>query len=185
MISAGDFRNGTIVEFEDDIFQVVDIKYVKPESATAFVRTKLKDIFTGEMVEKTFSPGTKLPLAPVDRKDMQFLFKNGDTYHFMDVESYDQVDINECVVEDSLKFVKENEMVKVCFYKGNAFSIEPPLFAELQVKETEKVELDSLDTTDRKKATVETGAIVDVPVFVNEGDIIKIDTRTGEYLSRV
>lgn len=185
MISAGDFRNGITLEIDGSIFQIIEFQHVKPGKGAAFVRTKLKNIISGGVVEKTFRPTEKFPQARIDRKDMQYLYSDGDLYHFMDVETYDQVALNEETIGDALKFVKENDMCKVCSHNGNVFAIEPPLFVELEVTETEPGFKGDTATGATKPATVETGATVSVPLFVNLGDKIKIDTRTGEYLSRV
>ena len=185
MISAGDFRNGITIEYENSIYQIIEFQHVKPGKGAAFVRTKLKNIISGGVVEKTFRPTEKCPQARIDRKDMQYLYEDGDLYYFMDTETYDQVGLNADSVGDSLKFVKENEMVKVCSHNGNVFAIEPPLFVELVITETEPGIKGDTATGATKPATVETGATVYVPLFVNQDDVIKIDTRTGEYLSRV
>ena len=182
--SAGDFRNGTTFEMEGNVYRVVEFQHVKPGKGSAFVRTKLKNIKNGGVVEKTFRPTEKCPQARIDRKDMQYLYSD-DLYHFMDVETYEQIDLAPESVGDALKFVKENEMVKVCSHNGNVFAVEPPINVELQITETEPGFKGDTATGATKPATVETGATVSVPLFVNEGDVIKIDTRTGEYLSRV
>ena len=185
MISAGDFRNGITIELEGNVFQIIEFQHVKPGKGAAFVRTKLKNIKRGGVIEKTFRPTEKCPQARIDRKDMQYLYSDGDLFNFMDVETYDQVALNAETIGDSLKFVKENEMVKMLSHKGQVFAIEPPLFAELEVTETEPGFKGNTSTGATKPATVETGALVYVPLFVEIGDVIKIDTRTGEYLSRV
>ena len=185
MISAGDFRNGITIEYENSIYQIIEFQHVKPGKGAAFVRTKLKNIISGGVVEKTFRPTEKCPQARIDRKDMQYLYEDGDLYYFMDTESYDQVGLNADKVGDSLKFVKENEMVKVCSHNGNVFAVEAPLFVELEIIDTEPGFKGDTATGATKPATVETGATVSVPLFVNQHDVIKIDTRTGEYLSRV
>lgn len=185
MISAGDFRNGITIEYENSIYQIIEFQHVKPGKGAAFVRTKLKNIISGGVVEKTFRPTEKCPQARIDRKDMQYLYEDGDLFYFMDTETYDQVGLNADKVGDSLKFVKENEMVKVCSHNGNVFAIEPPLFVELVITDTEPGIKGDTATGATKPATVETGATVYVPLFVNQDDVIKIDTRTGEYLSRV
>ena len=185
MISAGDFRNGITIEFEGNVYQIIEFQHVKPGKGAAFVRTKLKNIKSGGVVEKTFRPTEKCPQARIDRRDMQYLYNDGDLYYFMDVQTYDQVALNKETIGDALKFVKENEMVKVCSYNGNVFAIEPPLFVELQITETEPGFAGNTAQGATKPAIVETGAQVSVPLFVNQGDVIKIDTRTGEYLSRV
>ena len=185
MISAGDFRNGVTIELEGNVYQIIEFQHVKPGKGAAFVRTKLKNIISGGVVEKTFRPTEKCPTAHIDRKDMQYLYADGELFTFMDMESYEQISVNKDEVGDSLKFVKENEMCKVCSYKGNVFAIEPPLFVELEITDTEPGFKGDTATGATKPATVETGAQVAVPLFVEQGDVIKIDTRTGEYLSRV
>lgn len=185
MISAGDFRNGITIEFEGNVYQIIEFQHVKPGKGAAFVRTKLKNIINGGVVEKTFRPTEKCPQARIDRKDMQYLYADGDLYNFMDTETYDQIALNSDTVGDALKFVKENEMVKICSYNGNVFAIEPPLFVELEITETEPGFKGDTATGATKPAIVETGAKVMVPLFVDQGEVIKIDTRTGEYLSRV
>ena len=185
MISAGDFRNGVTLEMDNNIYQIIEFQHVKPGKGAAFVRTKLKNIVNGGVIEKSFRPQEKFPQARIDRKDMQYLYSDGDLYHFMDVESYDQIALNDETVGDALKFVKENDMCKVCSHNGNVFAIEPPLFVELEVTETEPGFKGDTATGTSKPATVETGATVSVPLFVEIGNKIKIDTRTGEYLSRV
>ena len=185
MISAGDFRNGVTIDIDGAIFQIIEFQHVKPGKGAAFVRTKLKNIKSGGVVEKTFRPTEKCPKAHVDRKDMQYLYNDGDLSYFMDQENYEQVALNGDAVGDSLKFVKENEVCKVCSHKGEVFSVEPPLFVELVITETEPGFKGDTATGATKPATVETGATVQVPLFVDQGETIKIDTRTGEYLSRV
>ena len=185
MISAGDFRNGITVEMDNGIYQIIEFQHVKPGKGAAFVRTKLKNIVNGGVIEKSFRPQEKFPQARIDRRDMQYLYNDGDLYYFMDVESYDQIGLNQDTVGDSLKFVKENDMCKVCSHNGNVFAIEPPLFVEFEVTETEPGFKGDTATGATKPATVETGAVVSVPLFVETGDKLKIDTRTGEYLSRV
>ena len=185
MISAGDFKNGVTVEIDGNIYQILEFQHVKPGKGAAFVRTKLKNIISGGVVEKTLRPTEKFPKAHIDRKDMQYLYRDGDLFNFMDVETYDQIALNEDVVGDSLKSVKENEVVKICSHNGNVFSVEPPLFVELAITETEPGFKGDTAQGATKPATVETGAIVMVPLFVEQGDVLKIDTRSGEYLSRV
>ena len=185
MISAGDFRNGVTLEIEGTVFQIVEFQHVKPGKGAAFVRTKLKNIINGGLVERSFRPTEKFPQARIDRKDMQYLYEDGGLFTFMDVETYDQVALNAETIGDALKFVKENEMCKVCSYNGSVFSVEPPLFVELQITETEPGFKGDTATGATKPAIVETGAQVNVPLFVEQGETIKIDTRTGEYLSRV
>ena len=185
MISAGDFRNGITIEVDSNIFQIIEFQHVKPGKGAAFVRTKLKNIINGGVVEKTFRPTEKFPQARIDRKDMQYLYSDGDLFTFMDMETYDQISLNQDAIGDALKFVKENEVCKICSHNGSVFAVEPPLFVELAITETEPGFKGDTATGANKPATVETGAQVYVPLFVNEGDVIKIDTRTGEYLSRV
>ena len=185
MVSAGDFKNGLTVEIEGNIYQILEFQHVKPGKGAAFVRTKLKNIINGGVVEKTFRPTEKFETAHIDRKDMQYLYTDGDLYNFMDMETYDQLAVNADVVGDSLKFVKENETVKVISHQGNVFAIEPPITVELRVTETEPGVKGDTATGATKPAIVETGAQIMVPLFVNQDDVLKIDTRTGEYLSRV
>lgn len=185
MISAGEFRNGVTIEYDGNIFQIIEFQHVKPGKGAAFVRTKLKNIKTGGVVEKTFRPTEKCPQAHIERKDMQYLYSDGDLFHFMDVETYDQIALNAEQIGDALKFVKENEMVKTVAHAGTIFTVEPPLFVELLITECEPGVKGDTATGATKPCTVETGANVLVPLFVNEGDTIKIDTRTGDYLSRV
>ena len=185
MISAGDFRNGITIELDGNVYQIIEFQHVKPGKGAAFVRTKLKNIKSGVVVEKTFRPTEKCPQARIDRKDMQYLYSDGDLFYFMDTENFEQIALNKETVGDALKFVKENEMCKVCSHNGNVFSVEPPLFVELEITDTEPGFKGDTATGANKPATVETGAQVNVPLFVDRGDRIKIDTRTGEYLSRV
>ncbi len=184
MVSAGDFRNGLTLEIEGTVYQIIEFQHVKPGKGAAFVRTKIKDIINGGVVEKTFRPTEKFPSARVDRKDMQYLYADGDLYNFMDPESYEQIAIGKDVVGDAMKFVKENEVCKVSSYNGSVFAVDPPISVELEVTETEPGIKGDTATGATKPATVETGATVIVPLFVNQGDRIKIDTRTGEYSSR-
>ena len=185
MISAGDFRNGVTLEIDGNVYQIMEFQHVKPGKGAAFVRTKIKNVINGGVVEKTFRPTEKFPAARIDRVDMQYLYADGDLYYFMDTENYEQIALNQDTVGDALKFVKENEMCKICSHNGSVFSVEPPLFVELVITDTEPGFKGDTATGASKPATVETGAQVNVPLFVNQGDKIKIDTRTGEYLSRV
>ena len=185
MISAGDFRNGITLEIEGNVFQIMEFQHVKPGKGAAFVRTKIKNVMSGGVVERTFRPTEKFPAARIDRVDMQYLYSDGDLFHFMDVNTYEQVALNPDSIGDALKFVKENEMCKVCSYNGNVFSVEPPLFVELEITDTEPGFKGDTAQGATKPAVVETGATVYVPLFVDQGDKIKIDTRTGEYLSTV
>ena len=184
MISAGDFRNGVTVEIDGNVCQIVEFQHVKPGKGAAFVRTKYKNIITGSVLEKSFRPTEKFPTARIERVDMQYLYNDGGLYYFMNVETFDQIGLTEDQVGDSLKFVKENEMVKICSHNGNVFAIEPPLFVELVVTETEPGFAGNTAQGATKPAIVETGAKVNVPLFVDQGETIKIDTRTGAYLSR-
>ena len=184
-IAAGDFKNGITIEVEGKVCQVVEFQHVKPGKGAAFVRTKLKDIINGGVVEKSFRPTEKFPAARIERVDMQYLYNDGDLYNFMNNETYDQVAVNKETVGDSLKFVKENETVKICSYNGNVFAVEAPLFVELEITETEPGFAGNTAQGASKPATVETGAQINVPLFVNQGDVVQIDTRTGEYLKRV
>ena len=185
MITAGDFKNGVTIEYDGKVCQIVEFQHVKPGKGAAFVRTKLKDIVNGGVVETSFRPTEKFPQAHIERKDMQYLYNDGDLYNFMDVENYDQIALSQEDIGDALKFVKENEMVKVCSHNGSVFAVEPPLFVELEITETEPGFKGDTATGATKPAVVETGATVYVPLFVEQNDVIKIDTRTGEYLSRV
>lgn len=184
MITAGDFRNGVTFELDGQIFQVVEFQHVKPGKGAAFVRTKMKNIITGATVERTFNPTDKVEQAHIERKDMQYLYNDGDLFYFMDTETYEQLPIGKDTIGDTFKFVKENMTVKILSYKGNVFGIEPPTFVELEITETEPGFKGDTATGATKPATLETGAIVKVPLFVNQGDKIRIDTRTGEYLER-
>ena len=184
MISAGDFRNGVTVEIDGQVLQIIEFQHVKPGKGAAFVRTKLKNVISGGVVEKTFRPTEKFPSARIDRVDMQYLYNDG-SYNFMNVETYDQISLPEDIVGDAMKFVKENDICKICSYKGSVFSVEPPMFVELEVTDTEPGFKGDTATGATKPAIVETGAQVAVPLFVNIGDKIQIDTRTSEYLKRV
>ena len=184
MISAGDFRNGMTFEMDGQVVQVIEFQHVKPGKGAAFVRTKYKNVITGAVVETSFNPTAKFPTAFVERKDMQYSYNDGELYYFMDMETYDQVPISKEVVGHALDFVREEEIVKVLSYKGNVFGIEPPFFVELTVTETEPGVKGNTATNATKPAVVETGAEIRVPLFINEGDRIRIDTRTGEYMER-
>jgi len=184
MVSAGEFRNGMTVEIEGSVFQIVEFQHVKPGKGAAFVRTKLRNIISGGVIEKSFRPTERFENAHIDRVDMQYLYNDGEFYYFMDVNTFEQIALTDEQVGDALKFVKENEMVKICSYKGNVFSIEPPLFVELVITDTEPGFKGDTATGATKPATVETGAVVYVPLFVNQDDKIRIDTRTGEYMAR-
>ena len=187
--SAGDFRNGTTFEMEGNVFRVVEFQHVKPGKGSAFVRTKLKNVITGAVLEKTFNPSDKYPGAEIEKKEMQYLYNDGDLYYFMDNDTYDQMPLNkEQLGEqlgDCLKYLKENMLVKILSYKGNVFAVEPPIFVELEVTYTEPGFAGNTTTTSGKPATLETGLELQVPMFVNIGDILRIDTRTCEYMERV
>lgn len=185
MVSAGDFRNGITIELDGNVYQIIEFQHVKPGKGAAFVRTKLKNIKSGGVVEKTFRPTEKFPQARIDRREMQYLYPDGDLYNFMDTENYEQIAMSAADIGDTMKFVKENEMVKMLSHNGSIFAVEPPMFVELEITETEPGFKGDTATGATKPAVVETGATVYVPLFVNQGDTIKIDTRTGEYLSRV
>lgn len=185
MVTAGDFKNGITIEMDANIWQIIEFQHVKPGKGAAFVRTKLKNIKSGGVIEKSFRPTEKFQLAHIDKSAYTYLYKDGDMYIFMHQETFDQISLSEDNVGDALKFVKENDECKLCSYQGEVFAIEPPMFAELEVTETEPGVKGDTATGATKPATVETGATVYVPLFVNLGDKIKIDTRTGEYLSRV
>ena len=185
MISAGEFRNGVTFELDGNVFQIVEFQHVKPGKGAAFVRTKLKNVITGGVVEKTFRPTEKMPKAHIERKDYEYLYSDGDLFYFMDQESYEQMPLSSDQLGDSLKFVKENMVVKVLSYKGNVFGVEPPTFVELEISETEPGFKGDTSTGATKPAVLETGAQINVPLFVDQGDVIRVDTRTGEYMERV
>ena len=184
MISAGDFRNGVTFEMDGQVVSIIEFQHVKPGKGAAFVRTKIRNVITGAVVEKTFNPNDKYPTAFIERKDMEYSYNDGDLYYFMDTETWEQIPINKSVLSDNFKFVKENMVCKILSYKGNVFGVEPPNFVELQVTATEPGFKGDTATNATKPATVETGAEVRVPLFIDEGEVIQIDTRTGEYLGR-
>lgn len=184
MISAGDFRNGVTFEEEGQVLQVIEFQHVKPGKGAAFVRTKTKNVITGAVVEKSYNPTAKFPTAFIERKDMEYSYNDGELYYFMDPESYELVPINESDLSDSFKFVKENMTCKVLSYKGKVFGVEPPTFVTLQVTKTDPGFKGDTATNATKPATLETGAEIKVPLFIDEGEIINVDTRTGEYMSR-
>ena len=185
MISAGDFRNGVTFEMDGNVFQIIEFQHVKPGKGAAFVRTKIKNVITGAVVEKTFSPTEKFPTAYIERKDMQYLYQDGDLYYFMDNETYENLPISKNILSDNFKFVKENTDVKILSYKGTVFGVEPPYFIELVVTKTDPGFAGNTATNATKPAVLETGAEIKVPLFVNEGETIRVDTRTGEYMERV
>ncbi len=184
MITAGDFRNGVTFEEEGNVLQVVEFQHVKPGKGAAFVRTKVKNVITGSVVEKSYNPSAKFPTAFVERKDMEYSYSDGDLYYFMDPETYEQTPISSAELSDNFKFVKEQMVCKVCSYKGKVFAVEPPNFVDLTVTQTDPGFAGNTATNATKPATLETGAEVKVPLFINEGDVIRIDTRTGEYMER-
>lgn len=184
MISAGDFRNGVTFELDGNVVQVIEFQHVKPGKGAAFVRTKYKNVITGAVVERSFNPTDKYPTAYIERKDMQYLYSDGDLYYFMDMETYEQQPIDSSKLGPAFQFVKENMEVKVLSYKGNVFGVEPPNFVELEVTETDPGFKGDTATNATKPATLETGAEIKVPLFINQGDMIRIDTRTGEYMER-
>ena len=184
MIVAGDFRNGITFEMDGNVVSIVEFQHVKPGKGAAFVRTKIRNVITGAVTERTFNPSDKFPTAFIERKDMEYSYNDGDLYYFMDQETFDMVPINADVLGDNFKFVKENMVCKILSYKGSVFGVEPPTFVELEIAATEPGVKGDTATNATKPATLETGAEVKVPLFINEGEIIKIDTRTGEYLGR-
>ena len=184
MISAGDFRNGMTFEEDGKVLQVVEFQHVKPGKGAAFVRTKTKNVITGAVTETSYNPSAKFPQAFIDRREMQYTYSDGDLYYFMDMETYDTTPLNKSSLPDSFKFVKEEMMCKLVSYKGKVFNVEPPTFVELEVTDTDPGFAGNTATNTLKPATLETGAEIKVPLFIDRGDVIKIDTRTGEYLSR-
>lgn len=184
MIMAGDFRKGVTVEIDGQVWSIADFQHVKPGKGAAFVRTRLKNVMTGAVLERTFSPTDKYPKAHIETKEMQYLYSDGELYYFMDTETYEQLPLNHSQVEDAINFIVENENVKVRFFKGRPFSVEAPNFVELTVTHTEPGVRGDTATGTTKPATVETGYQINVPLFVNEGDRVRIDTRTGEYMER-
>lgn len=184
MISAGDFRNGVTFEMDGNVVSIIEFQHVKPGKGAAFVRTKIRNVITGAVTEKTFNPNDKYPTAFIERKDMQYLYSDGDLYYFMDSETFEQIPINKNILGDNFKFVKENMDCKVLSYKGNVFGVEPPNFVELQVTKTDPGFKGDTATNATKPAELETGAEIKVPLFIEEGEMIRIDTRTGEYMER-
>ena len=184
MVIAGDFRNGITFEMDGNVMQVIEFQHVKPGKGAAFVRTKIRNVISGAVTERTFNPTDKFPPAVIERKEMQYLYSDGELYYFMDMESYEQTPIDGDKLGDNFKFVKEEMMCKVVSYKGTVISVEPPTFVELEVTETEPGFKGDTAQGATKPATLETGAQIKVPLFINIGDVLKIDTRTGEYLER-
>ena len=185
MITAGDFKNGLTFEMDGNVMQIIEFQHVKPGKGAAFVRTKMRNVISGGVVETSFNPTAKFPAAVVERKDYEYSYSDGDLYYFMDTETYDQVPLNAEQLPDNFKFVKEGMTCRLVSYKGSVFSVEPPMFVELEVTETEPGFKGNTATNALKPATLETGAEIRVPMFVNQGDVLKIDTRTGEYIERV
>ena len=185
MVLAGDFRNGLTFEMDGQVMQIIEFQHVKPGKGAAFVRTKMRNVITGAVIETTFNPTAKFPLATVERKEMQYSYNDGNLYYFMDLETYEMVPVEAEKLPDSFKFVKEEMTCKLVSYKGNVFSVEPPIFVELLVTKAEPGVKGNTATNVTKPCTVETGAEIKVPMFINEGDMIRVDTRTSEYLERV
>lgn len=184
MISAGDFRNGMTFEMDGDVFQVVEFQHVKPGKGAAFVRTKYRNVRTGSVMERSFNPSEKFENAQLERRDMSYLYNDGELYYFMDNDTYEQLPLERSVIGDGLEFLKENMICRIVSYKGNVFSVEPPTFVELLVTDTEPGVRGDTATNASKNATVETGATIKVPLFINNGDMVRIDTRSGEYMER-
>lgn len=184
MITAGDFRNGVTFEMDGNVYQIIEFQHVKPGKGAAFVRAKIKDVIAGNLVERTFNPTEKFPTAFIERKDMEYSYNDGGLYYFMDPESYELIPINEADLSDNFRFVKEQMVCKILSYKGNVFGVEPPTFVTLQVAKTDPGFKGDTATNATKPATLETGAEIKVPLFIDEGEMINVDTRTGEYMSR-
>jgi len=184
MVVAGDFRNGVTFEMDGNVVSIIEFQHVKPGKGAAFVRTKIRNVMTGAVTEKTFNPNDKYPSAFVERKDMQYLYSDGDLYYFMDPETYEQIPIDTSVPGSNFKFVKENMECRILSYKGNVFGVEPPNFVELEITKTDPGVKGDTATNTTKPAIVETGAEIKVPLFINEGEMVRIDTRTGEYMER-
>lgn len=185
MITAGDFKNGITFEMDSQVYQVVEFQHVKPGKGAAFVRTKIKNVITGSSVERSFNPSEKFERAHINRRDMQYLYKDEDLYYFMDEETYEQIPLNAESIGNTLEFIKENMICKILFFKGQVIGLEPPTFVELEITETEPGYKGDTATGATKPAIVETGAQIKVPLFVNQGDVVRVDTRTGEYMERV
>lgn len=185
MISAGDFRNGVTFDMDGQVFQIIEFQHVKPGKGAAFVRTKIRNVISGAVVEKTFSPTEKFPTAFIERKEMEYLYSDGDLYYFMDSETYENIPIASENLSENFKFVKENTVCRVLSYKGNVFGVEPPNFVELKVTKTDPGFAGNTATNATKPAELETGAEIKVPLFIDEGEMIRVDTRTGEYMERV
>ncbi|KAB3537373.1 elongation factor P [Alkaliphilus pronyensis] len=184
MISAGDFRKGNTFEMNGEPYVVLDFQHVKPGKGAAFVRTKYKNLKTGSIREEAFNPSDKFPRAHIETKEMQYLYNDGELYYFMDNETYEQIPLTFAEVEDAIKFLKENDSATIKFYQGKPFQVDPPNFVELTIVETEPGVKGDTASNVTKSATLETGAVIQVPLFINEGDIVRVDTRDGEYMSR-
>ena len=185
MVVAGDFKNGITFEMDGNVYQVIEFQHVKPGKGAAFVRTKYRDVVTGAIREASFNPTAKFETVSVERRELQYLYNDGELYYFMDMESYEQMPVDSHKLGDNFKFVKENEMCRLSSIKGEVFAVEPPTFVELRVTETEPGVRGDTATNVTKAATLETGAVIRVPIFINEGELLRVDTRTGEYLERV
>ncbi len=184
MISAGDFRNGVTFEMDDNVFQIIEFQHVKPGKGSAFVRTKYRNVRTGQVLEHTFNPSEKFQEARLERSDMEYLYKDGDLHYFMNTETYEQVPFSAEIIGDAIKFLKENMVCKVVSYKGKVFSVELPLFVELKITYTEPGVKGDTAQNATKTATLETGAVIKIPLFVNEGEVVRVDTRSGDYMER-
>ena len=184
MVSAGDFRNGVTFEMDGKVYSIIEFQHVKPGKGAAFVRTKIRDVINGSVTEKTFSPTEKFPTAFIERKDMEYSYEDGGLYYFMDQETYDMVPVDAANLSDNFKFVKENMVCKILSYKGSVFGVEPPTFVNLAIAKTDPGFAGNTATNATKPATLETGAEIKVPLFIEEGEMINVDTRTGEYMSR-
>ena len=184
MVSAGDFRNGVTFEMDGNVYQIIEFQHVKPGKGAAFVRAKIRNVIAGSVVERTFNPNEKYPTAFVERKDMEFSYSDEGLYYFMDPESFEMIPVGAEDLGDAFKFVKENMTCKILSYKGKVFGVEPPTFVELQITQTDPGFAGNTATNATKPATLETGAEIRVPLFINEGDMIRVDTRTGEYMER-
>ena len=184
MVVAGDFKNGITFDMDGQVMSVIEFQHVKPGKGAAFVRTKLRNVITGAVIEKTFNPTDKFQDARIDRKEMQYLYNDESLYYFMDMETYEQIPLDKSLLSDAFKFVKEEMMCRVSSYKEKVFAVEPPMFVELEIAECEPGVRGDTATGATKNATLETGAVIRVPLFINEGEKIRIDTRTGEYIER-
>ena len=184
MVTAGDFRNGVTFEMDGNVYQIIEFQHVKPGKGAAFVRTKIRNVIAGSVVEKTFNPNDKYPTAYIERKDMEYSYNDGDLYYFMDQETYELVPIGKDQLTDNFKFVKENMECKVLSYKGNVFGVEPPFFVELKITHTEPGVKGDTATNAQKNAKLETGFDIRVPLFISEGEIVLVSTADGKYAGR-